>query len=74
MRRIFAVLFCVLGVLMTDIAHAGNPFLEDWNTPFEVPPFGTIELEHYQPAFQEAMQRHEQEVRDLRQTLDSNFR
>jgi len=28
-----------------------NPFLEDWSTPFGIPPFERIEAGHYRPAF-----------------------
>ncbi len=33
----------------------GNPILEEWDTPFGVPPFDEIEEEHYLPAFRAAM-------------------
>lgn len=33
---------------------AQNPFLSDWNTPFELPPFDLIKDEHFAPAFDEA--------------------
>ena len=39
-----------------------NPFLEEWKTPFGVPPFDRIKNEHYVPAFGEAMKRHLAEV------------
>ena len=34
---------------MTD-----NPLLQQWNTPFEIPPFDQIKDEHFGPAFEEA--------------------
>ena len=39
-----------------------NPFLAEWKTPFRVPPFDLIELAHYQPAFQAAMTKHDEEI------------
>lgn len=36
-------------------AAAGNPLLEKFTTPFGVPPFDKIRLEHYLPAYREAM-------------------
>ncbi len=39
-----------------------NPFLTEYNTPFDVPPFDRISEEHYIPAFEEAMKRHNQEI------------
>ena len=32
-----------------------NPFMEEWNTPYGVPPFDKIKPEHYLPAFEEGM-------------------
>jgi peptidyl-dipeptidase Dcp len=32
-----------------------NPLLTSYNTPFDVPPFDKIRIEHYEPAFIEAM-------------------
>jgi hypothetical protein len=29
-----------------------NPLLEDWATPFKMPPFDRIEIEHFVPAFE----------------------
>lgn len=43
---------------------ASNPFFQQWNTPFGVPPFERIKDEHYLPAFKHfiAAQRHEMEA------------
>ena len=41
---------------------ASNPMLEDWDTPFGVPPFDRIESEHYLPAFRAAMAMHADEI------------
>ena len=32
-----------------------NPFYQEWDTPFGVPPFDKIKTEHYLPAFKEAI-------------------
>lgn len=32
-----------------------NPLIADWNTPFELPPFGDIKPEHFKEAFDHAM-------------------
>ena len=39
-----------------------NPLLGEWHTPFGAPPFGEIRPEHFLPAFQEAIRRHDQEL------------
>ncbi len=42
--------------------ESGNPLLEDWNTPFGIPPFEKIKIEHFMPAFVEAMTQHKAEI------------
>ncbi len=32
-----------------------NPLLAEWDTPYQTPPFSTIELKHYEPAFDAAI-------------------
>jgi peptidyl-dipeptidase Dcp len=39
-----------------------NPLLKEFDTPFGVPPFSEIKMEHYLPAYEQAMQRHLEEV------------
>ncbi len=34
----------------------GNPFLSEFKTKFEVPPFDKIKLEHYEPAFKKGIE------------------
>src|SRR5690554_7640612 len=33
-----------------------------WETPFEVPPFEEIKIEHYKPAFSQAIEEHKKEI------------
>jgi peptidyl-dipeptidase Dcp len=47
-----------------------NPFFEDWDTPFGVPPFDRIEEAHYMPAFLKAMEEHNAEIEDIVQNSD----
>ena len=42
-------------ITVTDAELEGNPFLEDWDTPYGVPPFAEIADEHYMPAFKKAV-------------------
>ncbi|MGB4205896.1 MAG: M3 family metallopeptidase [Bacteroidales bacterium] len=42
-----------------------NPFMADYNTPFNVPPFDRISEKHYLPAFEEGMKRHNLEIQDI---------
>ncbi len=39
-----------------------NPLLTEWNTEFGVPPFDKIRTEHFEPAFEEAMKMHNEEI------------
>jgi peptidyl-dipeptidase Dcp len=39
-----------------------NPLLAEYNTPFNVPPFEEIKIEHFKPAFEEAMKQHKAEI------------
>ena len=46
-----------------DSALKNNPFMQEWNTPYGVPPFDKIKIEHYMPAFEEGM-RQQKEIID----------
>ncbi len=39
-----------------------NPFLSEYTTPFQVPPFGQIKNEHYMPAFEAGIAEQQAEV------------
>ena len=41
-------------VVMPEI-DTTNPLLAEWNTPHQTPPFESIKLEHYMPAFETAI-------------------
>ena len=45
-----------------EAVAASNPILEDWDTPFGVPPFDRIESEDYLPAFRASMEVHNAEI------------
>jgi len=42
-----------------------NPFLVEWNTPFQTPPFDKIKTEHYVPAFKEGIKIHNKEIENI---------
>ncbi len=44
------------------MARNDNPLLQDWSTPFEVPPFEQFTPAHFQPALEEAFSAHKLEV------------
>lgn len=43
----------------------GNPFMEEWNTPYGVPPFDKIKIEHYLPAFYEGIRQQKDEIKAI---------
>lgn len=46
----------------TDSVETGNPFFTEYSTPFGVPPFDQIKLEHYKPAFLKGMEEQVKEI------------
>ena len=45
-----------------NIDTDSNPFFQEWNTPYEVPPFLQIKDEHYMPAFTRGMEENLREI------------
>ena len=39
-----------------------NPFLNEYETPFQIPPFESIKFSHYEPAFNQGMKEHLEEI------------
>ena len=57
----------ILGALGLSLQLAGstasaNPFSAEWDTPFGVPAFDKVKLEHYRPAFDEGIKLHKNEI------------
>ncbi len=46
-------------------AVAVNPFFEEWTTPFGMPPFALIKVEHFLPAFERAIAERRREVETI---------
>ena len=68
MKRFFG-LFCLLALVLSmnsckkGAEVADNPFFEDeWTTPYGVPPFDRIKMEHYAPAFERGMSLHNEQI------------
>lgn len=47
---------------VSGTAITGNPLLESYKTPYQTIPFNSIQLEHYFPAFEEAMRVNRAEI------------
>ena len=58
MKKIVTVM--MLGMLTACTSE--NPLLVEQNTPFGVPAFDKVKIEHYLPAFQEAIAAYEAEI------------
>ncbi|HPF51814.1 MAG TPA: M3 family metallopeptidase [Draconibacterium sp.] len=43
----------------------GNPFFKEWTTPFGVPPFDEIKVEHYLPAVQKGIEEQNAEIEGI---------
>ncbi|MEE8341452.1 MAG: M3 family metallopeptidase, partial [Candidatus Neomarinimicrobiota bacterium] len=52
-------------IIMACSIQNNNPFLNEWDTPFQVPPFDKIEEAHYMPALKEGIEREKQEIQDI---------
>jgi peptidyl-dipeptidase Dcp len=44
---------------------AANPLLQDWKTPFGLPPFKAIRPEHFRPAYDVALREHQEEIAEI---------
>ena len=62
MKRIIMILVSSLLLVTACSKEEKNPFLVDWNTPFETPPFDKIKSEHYLPAFEAAFKNQIEEI------------
>ncbi len=61
-------LFILLGMVaisctnQVEKSDQGNPFLAEFDTPFQVPPFDLIDTTHYIPAFQAGIEQEKAEI------------
>ncbi len=60
--------FCIVAVSLLVCSFSlleQNPFFSEFDTPFGVPPFDKIKVEHYMPAFEAGMKQHREEIDDI---------
>ncbi len=67
MRKLFLLFVIGLMVLSCqtqkkESVDMENPFFKEWSTPFGVPPFGDIKVEHFIPAVKEGIKQHDKEI------------
>ena len=67
----FAMLIMTLSACKNSDTVADNPFFEaEWSTPYGVPPFDRIEFKHYEPAFEQGMSLHNEEIARIVESSD----
>jgi len=64
MKRLLLTLSIVVSMSLQGFSQ-DNPFFKNWNTPFGVPPFNEIKIEHFWPAYQAAMAEEMAQVWDI---------
>lgn len=67
MKKMFTVMLMACAVFQgcknnNKEASCTNPFMQEWDTPYGVPPFNQIKSEHYIPAFEEGMAQQKAEI------------
>ena len=60
--RVVLLAACTAGSDKKSTGSDENPFLTEYTTPFGVPPFEQIKLEHYKPIFLQGMEEQKAEV------------
>ena len=48
-----------------------NPFFEDYNTPFQIPPFEIIKMSHYAPAFEAGMKEQLEDIERITSNIEA---
>lgn len=66
-KLLFIVTIVLLGACQTqqeqtEMQSSENPFFQEWDTPFGIPPFDKIKNEHYMPAFEKGMEENLAEI------------
>lgn len=63
----FILLLLTIGLFMGSCTQQdkGNPFFSEYDTPFGVPPFEEIKIEHFKPAFEKAMEEQNAKIESI---------
>ena len=67
MKRI-SLLLLGTAILFTGCmkeTKSDNPFFNEWDTPYEVPPFDKIRAAHYMPAYLNGFAEHKEEIKEI---------
>ncbi len=66
--KLFALTLVLAGLFLFACAkkvQKQNPFLKEYDTPFNTPPFDKIKKEHYLPALKEGINEQQEEIDDI---------
>ncbi len=64
--KTFKLLSIFIGILIMACSNQNNnPFFNEWDTPFQTPPFDQIEEAHYMPAFMQGLEREIDEIDNI---------
>lgn len=65
-RFVFLIAIVIIGITSCKKEKISeNPFFNDWDTPFGVPPFDQIKASHYMPAYLKGFEEQRNEIRDI---------
>ncbi len=59
------LLLTIIGIIMAQKVDKNNPLINDFKTPFNVPPFEKIKVEHYVPAFKYAINEQKKVIKKI---------
>lgn len=66
MKQVFIYITLLVMTTISSNAQSNiNPFLTEYNTPYEIPPFGSIQPEHFIPAIEKGMLEHNNEIAEI---------
>lgn len=65
MKKTITIIAVAAVCMMGCSQKSTNPFMEEWNTPYNVPPFDKIKTEHHVPAFEEGMKQQAKNVETI---------
>ena len=62
MKKVTILMSALTMALVGCNSLENNPLLQEWNTPYQTPPFSQIETKHYEPAIDYAIEQQRAEV------------
>lgn len=60
-----ALLIVAAAIALASCAKEQNPFLQEWTTPYGIPPYDQIKIEHYMPAIKAGIAQQEAEIQAI---------